>query len=63
MLAHLSVALARPTVGLYLTTSPALTGLYGSELAVNLGGGSRQHPVVPSVDETWHALELLILSR
>ena len=62
-LAHLSVALARPTVGLYLTTSPALTGLYGSELAVNLGGGSRQHPVVPSVDETWHALELLILSR
>lgn len=34
-LAHLSVALARPTVGLYLTTSPALTGLYGSDLALN----------------------------
>ena len=55
-LAHLSVALARPTVGLYLTTSPALTGLYGSDLAINLGGGSPQRPLVPGVDEAWHAL-------
>ena len=64
-LAHLSVALARPTVGLYLTTSPALTGLYsgdravnsGDGLAINLGGGNPLHPVVPSVDEAWHALD------
>jgi heptosyltransferase I len=56
-LAHLSVALARPTVGLYLTTSPALTGLYGSALAVNLGGGSPQRPNVPGVDEAWQALD------
>ena len=55
-LAHLSVALARPTVGLYLTTSPALTGLYGCAVATNLGGGDPQRPVMPSVDEAWHAL-------
>jgi len=64
-LAHLSVALARPTIGLYLTTSPALTGLYsgdpainsGGGLAINLGGGNPLHPVVPSADEAWHALD------
>ncbi len=56
-LAHLSVALGRPTVGLYLTTSPALTGLYGSECAVNLGGGTPQQPVVPGVHEAWRALD------
>ena len=67
-LAHLSVALARPTVGLYLTTSPALTGLYGSgsavnygsDLAINLGGGSPQRPVVPGVDDAWCALLSLL---
>ena len=59
-LAHLAVAFARPTVGLYLTTSPALTGLYGNDLAINLGGGTRQQPVVPSVDEAWHALQSLL---
>lgn len=62
-LAHLAVALARPTVGLYLTTSPALTGLCGNELAINLGGGTRQQPVVPSVDEAWHALQSLLAGK
>ena len=70
-LAHLSVALARPTVGLYLTTSPALTGLYssevavdsGSSLAINLGGGNPQHRVVPSVDAAWHALDVWLPRR
>ena len=59
-LAHLSVALARPTVGLYLTTSPGLTGLYGSDLAINLGGGTRQQPVIPDIDAAWQALQSLI---
>jgi heptosyltransferase-1 len=59
-LAHLSVALGRPTVGLYLTTSPALTGLYGNNLAVNLGGGTTQHPAETSVDEAWHALNSVL---
>ncbi|MCY7387583.1 MAG: lipopolysaccharide heptosyltransferase I [Burkholderiales bacterium] len=59
-LAHLSVALARPTVGLYLTTSPALTGLYGNDLAINLGGGTRQHPGTPNVEEVWQAFQLLL---
>ena len=59
-LAHLSVALARPTVGLYLTTSPALTGLYGSDIAINLGGGNPKLPVVPSVDDAWASLLSLL---
>ncbi|MEO8384442.1 MAG: lipopolysaccharide heptosyltransferase I, partial [Betaproteobacteria bacterium] len=59
-LAHLAVALARPSVGLYVTTSPALTGLYGSSLAVNLGGGSPSQPTVPGVDETWLAVGSLL---
>ncbi|MBL8515955.1 MAG: lipopolysaccharide heptosyltransferase I [Betaproteobacteria bacterium] len=37
-LAHLAVALDRPTVGLYCATDPGLTGLHGGERAVNLGG-------------------------
>lgn len=36
-LTHLAVALDRPTVGIYLATRPALTGLHGTH-AVNLGG-------------------------
>lgn len=59
-LAHLSVALTRPTVGLYLTTSPGLTGLYGNDLAINLGGGTRQQPVVPGIDAAWQALQSLL---
>ena len=62
-LAHLSVALARPTVGLYLTTSPALTGLYGNALAINLGGGSKQQPFTPGVEAAWHALETLLTPK
>ena len=37
-LTHLAVALGVPTVGLYCSTSPRLTGLHGGDLAVNLGG-------------------------
>jgi heptosyltransferase-1 len=59
-LAHLSVALARPTVGIYLTTSPALTGLYGNDLAVNLGGGTQQHPAELAVEEVWQTLQRLL---
>ena len=59
-LAHLSVALARPTVGLYLTTSPALTGLYGNRFAINVGGGSVQHPATPTVDDVLRALDAVL---
>jgi len=48
-LSHLAVALKRPTVGLYLSTLPARTGLYG-QLARNLGGGTRDKPAVISPD-------------
>ncbi len=36
-LAHLAAALGNPTIGLYTTTNPALTGLYAGNCAVNLG--------------------------
>jgi heptosyltransferase I len=55
-LAHLAVALGRPTIGLYITTEPALTGLYGHVNAVNLGGGSPASPGAPSVDAVWQVL-------
>ena len=63
-LAHLAVALGRPTIGLYITTQPRLTGLFGSGIAVNsgsgiavnLGGGSEDAPSIPDVDAVWHAL-------
>jgi heptosyltransferase-1 len=50
-LAHLAVALGTPTVGLYVHTSPARTGLYGSS-ACNLGIGHG----APSVAEVIAAL-------
>ena len=55
-LAHLAVALGRPTVGVYVSTAPALTGLFGSAHAVNLGGGSKSAPSVPTVDAVLNAL-------
>lgn len=36
-LAHLAVALGRPTVGLYCATEPGLTGLVGGANAISLG--------------------------
>jgi len=46
-LTHLAVALGRPSIGLYCATDPAATGLYGSPVAVNVGGVGH----VPSVEE------------
>ncbi|MEO8101057.1 MAG: lipopolysaccharide heptosyltransferase I [Betaproteobacteria bacterium] len=64
-LAHLAVALGRPTIGLYVTTQPRLTGLFGGaqddqsagDHAVNLGGGSESAPAPPDVDTVWGALQ------
>jgi heptosyltransferase-1 len=55
-LAHLAVALGRPTVGLYITTEPRLTGLYGDAHAVNLGGGTEDSPSIPGADLVWDTL-------
>lgn len=55
-LAHLAVALGRPTIGLYVTTKPELTGLYGNANAVNLGGGTPDAPGAPSVEAVWQVL-------
>lgn len=51
-LAHLAVALDRPTVGLYCSTDPGLTGLHGGARAINLGGVDDP----PSVDAVLVAL-------
>ncbi len=37
-LTHLAAALGAPTVGIYSTTDPTATGIYGCPRAVNLGG-------------------------
>jgi heptosyltransferase I len=61
-LAHLAVALKRPTVGLYITTRPSLTGLLGGESglerAINLGGGTPAQPSLPTVQDVVDALKL-----
>lgn len=54
-LAHLAVALGRPTIGIYCATDPAATGLCGAGNAgavVNLGGVNR----APDVDAVWAAI-------
>ena len=57
-LAHLSVALGRPTVGLYVTSEPALTGLHGACNVMNLGGGNESAPAKPTVEQVWESLQL-----
>lgn len=55
---HLAGALKVPTVGIYVATDPAATGLYGCARAVNLGGiGS-----LPSVEQVHAAMEQLLRS-
>jgi heptosyltransferase I len=51
-LTHLAVALGIPTVGIYCTTNPGLTGLHGGANAVNIGGAGQ----LPSVDAVAAAL-------
>jgi heptosyltransferase-1 len=47
-LTHLAAALGVPTVGIYIATDPAATGVYGSTRAVNLGNRG-QPPAVADV--------------
>lgn len=54
-LTHLAGALDVETIGLYTTTDPALTGLYGCVRAINLGGIKR----TPSVNEVLLEMERL----
>lgn len=55
-LTHLAVALGRPTIGLYCATDPAATGLYGSSLALTLGGVG----MMPSTDEVAGTVKRLL---
>ncbi|MDP1997850.1 MAG: lipopolysaccharide heptosyltransferase I, partial [Gallionella sp.] len=52
-LAHLAAALNVPTVGIYTTTDPALTGLHAGRRAINLGGINRA-PDVAAVIAALH---------
>jgi heptosyltransferase-1 len=52
-LTHLAAALGVPTVGIYVATDPAATGIYGCARAVNLGGIGR----VPTAAEVITAAE------
>lgn len=54
-LSHLAAALGVPAVGLYCGSAPALTGLYGSARARNLGAPGRP----PAPAEVLDALEAL----
>jgi len=55
-LAHLATALRVPTIALYVSTDPALTGVYGSAYFRNLGGIGRS----PSVAEVLNAAQPII---
>ena len=52
-LAHVATALGVPAVGIYSGSDPALTGLYGSERARNLGNAGKP----PSASDVLAALE------
>jgi len=57
-LTHLGGALKVPTVGIYVSTDPAATGLYGCARALNLGGVGKP----PTVEQVRVALEQLLSS-
>ncbi|MEI6737749.1 MAG: lipopolysaccharide heptosyltransferase I [Pseudomonadota bacterium] len=46
-LAHLAVALGRPTVGIYCATDPAKTGLYGTTRVINLMAPNPEATITP----------------
>lgn len=52
-LVHLAAALGRPTVGIYVATDPAATGVYGAEHAVNVGSGK----AAPAIGAVLAAIE------
>jgi heptosyltransferase-1 len=54
-LTHLAAALGVPTVGIYIGTDPAATGLYGCARTCNLGGIGRE----PGVRQVMTAVEEL----
>ena len=56
-LTHLAAALDRPTIGIYCSSDPALTGLYGGRCAVNVGDIGRP----PTAGEVIAAAEKLLV--
>jgi heptosyltransferase-1 len=56
-LAHLSAALNVPTVGIYTSTDPKLTGLYEGARVTNLGGIA----LAPNLTDVIDAIQLVII--
>jgi len=54
-LTHLAAALGTPTIGIYITTDSAATGLHGCARATNLGGIGAA-PTVAQVIDAWTTL-------
>jgi heptosyltransferase I len=57
-LTHLAGALAVPTVGVYVATDPAATGLYACARAVNIGGKGHAPSSAESIAAAAHVLRL-----
>lgn len=55
-LTHLAAALKKKVVALYVSTDPGLTGVYGDEYAINLGGKN----LIPSIDDVWQTISMLL---
>lgn len=55
-LLHLSAAFHRPTVGIYTSTSPALTGVYESRFGANVGSAIK----APAVDEVFDVVKRML---
>ncbi len=58
-LAHLAVAFGTPTIGIYCATRPQLTGLFGVNNAVNLGGAG----IASDVDSVWQRAQRMLDGR
>lgn len=61
-LAHLAVALNKPTVAIYVDTNPQLTGLYGNaHTAINLGGNlKKMHIEMPTPAQVMQNLQAVL---
>ncbi len=52
---HLAAALGRPTIGIYHSTDPAKTGIYGEKDSINYGGKG----IIPTPDEIFLGINKL----
>jgi heptosyltransferase-1 len=56
-LTHLAGALGVPTIGIYVATDPAATGLHGCALSANVGDGTEPPDVEAVKRAVWRFVE------